>query len=309
MANSLVQEGLRKSTRSTYSSAQETFIRFCDRYGLVAVPVSEKTILRFISHLYAKKVSHGTIKVYLAAVRNLNVLSGHEVTIWSYKVKLAVKAVQSSGPPPVKKKPIMYSLLCLMCAQLSNRWSGLMLKAALSTAFFAGLRGGEYTISGQASTSQSLTVAHVSFDKVNMTKVMRLKIPRSKTRVHGITCSVGCSGQKVCAVCDMESYMALRSASSKLQSNQALFQFQNGEILSKSKMNQAIKELVSGLGLNPSEFSTHSLRAGVASEAAARGFKEWELKSLGNWSSNAYMGYVRDKDNLYAGFAKRLAMQ
>ena len=64
------------TTRCTYSSGERQFIRFCLHHGLVSphtplLPSSEATLIHFVTHL-SNTVSYATIKVYLAAVKNLH---------------------------------------------------------------------------------------------------------------------------------------------------------------------------------------------------------------------------------------------
>ena len=44
-------------------------MQFCDKLKLTPFPTSEETLLLFVGHLHQEKLSHGTMKSYLAAVR------------------------------------------------------------------------------------------------------------------------------------------------------------------------------------------------------------------------------------------------
>ena len=44
------------------------------------MPTSESTLLLFVSYLASRNLSYPTIKVYLAGIRSLHVVSGHDVT-------------------------------------------------------------------------------------------------------------------------------------------------------------------------------------------------------------------------------------
>ena len=58
-------------------------------------------------------------------------------------------------------------------------------------------------------------------------------------------------------------------------------------------LNRKIQSLVHALGLNKLHYSSHSIGSGVATAAGSKGFKDWELKQLGDWSSYAYINYIR----------------
>ena len=77
--NFLVQ-GLASSTRSSYLSGQKKFYDFCSQLGKVhpsgsPCPTDEWTLCLFPTFL-ANTVQHSTIKVYLSAVRSLNIEQG-----------------------------------------------------------------------------------------------------------------------------------------------------------------------------------------------------------------------------------------
>jgi integrase len=55
-----------------------------------------------------------------------------------------------------------------------------------------------------------------------------------------------------------------------------------------------IKEAVSSLGLNPQDYSGHSLRSGGATDLFASGVPYYAIKKRGHWTSDAALLYYRD---------------
>ena len=73
--------GLSKNTNRAYSSGEKRFLQFCLMNRLLSpdgdvLPASEGTLIYFASYL-ARTVRHSTIKLYLAAVRNLHITAGY----------------------------------------------------------------------------------------------------------------------------------------------------------------------------------------------------------------------------------------
>ncbi|XP_078342651.1 uncharacterized protein LOC144628433 [Oculina patagonica] len=73
--------GLAWTTNRTYASGERHFLQFCLMNRLVSsegdiLPASEGTLIYFSSYL-ARKVKHSTIRLYLAAVRNLHISCGY----------------------------------------------------------------------------------------------------------------------------------------------------------------------------------------------------------------------------------------
>ena len=308
----LVSKGIRATTQNTYNSAQKSYLKFCNLYHLIPLPATEQMILWYIAFMNLKKLSPSTIHVYLSALRSLHVMLEFTLPdVSTPRIKLALKSITEASPPPVQKHPITYSLLCNMFKITPSGIDGQMYRAALALGFFAALRSHEYLVSDSDINSINLSLAHISFAEEGGLKSMTLSIPKSKNTRHGFSVSVGCSLTDVCAVCCMKLYLKSRYAFTSCKLSQPLFLDFQGVPLTKSVFNNYIKSLVSKLGLFPSLYSAHSLRAGATTTAAtlSQPFQDWELQVLGNWRSDTYKRYVRNIDTHTVKFSQRLTNQ
>ena len=304
----LVANGIRSSTKSTYSSAQKLYLEFCELYQLQPFVATEENILCYIAYMSLKKLSHSTMLVYLSAIRSLHVMLGFTVPeTGTPRIKLALKAVLESGNAPSQKQPITYSILSNMFLIIPDTFDGYMYKSCLSLGFFAALRSQEYVAADDPAQTPPLTISSVTFFKQNDVQCMTVTIPKSKTTVHGFVVSLGCSSTQICAVCTLKSYLKLRYSCTYCDISQPLFVHSDSTILKKSVFNNYIKKLASQLGLNSSEFSAHSLRSGATTSAAIAGFQDWELGTLGNWKSDTYKRYIRNIQTHTLQFAQRIA--
>ena len=133
--------GLRSSTAKSYSSIQKSFLTFCRSLDLVAVPAEQETLLLYVSHLHRLGIGAGSLKVHLAAIRNINIINGYAPLDNSDpRLKLAIKAIQDSQPPPSQKLPLTFNKLKCLWPRVQKDNNRLMWQAALSLAFFGGLR-------------------------------------------------------------------------------------------------------------------------------------------------------------------------
>ncbi len=65
--------------------------------------------------------------------------------------------------------------------------------------------------------------------------------------------------------------------------------------LSSEGVSLVIKERVSAVGLDPDDYSGHSLRAGLATSAAAAGVSSWKIRQQTGHASDAMLArYIRD---------------
>ena len=75
----------------------------------------------------------------------------------------------------------------------------------------------------------------------------------------------------------------------------------------RSKLTEILRHLLSHAGMYPSNYASHSFRIGAATTAAAAGLPTWLIKTLGRWSSNAYLTYVHCPNSVIASVPKTLS--
>ena len=308
MANQLVHAGLRISTRRSYASAQGQYAHFCAKYGLCPVPATDTTVLRFIAFGHTRNWSPNTMQVYISAISALHKLNGYKAPDLSgYQLKLALRAYKQHSPATKHCHPITIQLLTDMIHllhghQLQHLWS-----ATLTLGYFAALRGAEYTATPcGGSTCTAPTVSQLSFTIHKAAPAMRLTLNTTKTSNEPVPVFIGCSKNTVCAVCMMTSYLQLRATLGPILPSSYLLAFPDGRPVNKFQLNSIIKQLITKLGLNAAQYTSHSLRAGAATMASRNGLSDVDIKKLGHWASEAYQTYIhKDTDSLFS-YAARL---
>ena len=88
--------------------------------------------------------------------------------------------------------------------------------------------------------------------------------------------------------------------------NSPLFLHNNHLPLTCSHMVNSTKLHIATLGLQTDQYSGHSYRIGGATDAANSGLSDWEIKLMGRWSSDAYLGYIRAPTSLLADLTRRM---
>ena len=149
--------GLAWRTNRTYGSGERRFIRFCLLHRLVhdggdILPASEGTLIYFASYL-ARSVRHSTIKLYLAAVRNLHISCGHsDPLVGKLLLKKVLRGIlRYQGQQRILRQPVTPGVL-LAIRPFLQAWLGpkdfSMDWAAFTLAFYGFLRCSEFTYQG-----------------------------------------------------------------------------------------------------------------------------------------------------------------
>ncbi len=292
--NFLLINSVRSSTRKTYDHGMKSYCKFCEIYELRPFPPSEASVLRYIAHLDILHLRSQTIKVYIASIDHQCVLRNMDKPSALPRVKLLLRAISMKDTPTNSKLPITVDILNLMKPfVLLDYVDGAMYWAAMCVAHFGLLRVSEFTVNTNFNS-----LYHASFQTVVVShKTIKIFIPRSKTDVtnKGFSISFICNGSNVCPFCALQHYLSSQPVST---SDRPLFQLSNGKALSRSLFVQKTKSVLTSLGLDKKCYSSHSFRSGGATSAAQAGLKDWELKHLGRWKSEAYHSYVKPSENM-----------
>ena len=278
-------------------------------YKLVAMPVTEDTLLLYISFLFEEGLVGASICVYLSAVRSLHIFSGERYPIELHRVKLALKGAVRSTAAPIRKLPITFQVLKKILPKVCPRFDGAVLQAVMTLAFFGCLRMGEICVPDSMPFSP---VLHVNWGDITLDtadKSLSIFLRRSKTDTNnvGVNVHVGCSGDHLCcAYCSMLKYMhVVESYDFPVDDTSPLFMLPGGRALYKSYITSATKLSLSLAGFPAQNYSGHSFRAGAATTAGDNNFQDWEIKLLGRWVSPAYNLYMRNP-KVASTFACRL---
>ncbi len=302
---SLLSTALRPSTRRTYSSAQNRYLKFCQLFNIPPLPATELTLLRFISHI-SLTVSPNSIPVYLSAVRSLHVyhsFSPPPLTV--PRVQLIIKSLNNLAPEVRQATPITFSLLCSLHKLLSPSWDDLVVWTCMCTLFFGVRRAGELVPSPeQINLGYPVPLVKDLHFVHHPVPAVLLRINRTKTSVHGINVILGCTGHNVCPLCAIITLLVKRGITVTTNVNLPLFQLLSGLPMNKSYFMARLRSLLINLGLDPKGFTPHSFRSGGATQLALNGVNEQLIQKAGQWSSLCYRRYIRESVHTLASYSK-----
>ena len=268
-------------------------------------PPNHEHLLLFIAYLaYYRKLTFSAIKSYIYGVRDWALTEGRRDPTkgsgkqrhWYQKLLRGIKRARTGKKrtrKPMKRKQLLRILNAT--SYLSAEESSCF-KAALTLAFYGFLRVSEYTYSPANRTF--LRRSDIKFSKAHLS----VKLRKSKTDQFSKSVVRICGNNKLdCPVTHMKDYLRLNYNSK----DSSLFIFRRKPLTPKI-FNKVFRNLVHRSGLNPKNFSSHSLRSGAASTETECGVLEWLIQKLGRWKSGCYKIYIPDPKK--AKFKAQLAM-
>ena len=287
-----------QSTLSSYESGKKRYLAFCSSYHLSPLPLCESTLCRFVSSLYLSSLSYQTIRIYLSALRHLQITNGLPDPSFSSLPRLmyALRGVRrsSASQPRLNRLPVTPELL----RAIHHRWSSepcdfnkTMLWAAFNLGFFGFLRSGEFTCPSRATyTSDMISPSDICVDSRSSPSVLSVYLKRSKTDPFGagLTIYLGRTGNILCPVSAILAYLAIRPPEPG-----PLFIFEDGSSLSRPRLVHSLRQALTASGFDALQYNGHSFRIGAASTAARAGLNDSLIKTLGRWHSSAYTRYIR----------------
>lgn len=305
---------LAQGTSRTYSSGEKQFLNFCYQFKLhetaPILPTTENILIYFAVFL-AQTLNPGTIKVYLAAVRNLHLINGFDLPLSKFlRLQYILRGIKRvKGVATRLRLPITLVHLKLFFRLLHCRavpaHNDHMLWAAISLAFFGFLRIGEMTCYKKFDPSIHLCPTDITFHPCSneTTRYMCLTIKASKTDPFrsAVKITIGANDSELCPVLAMKNYLSRR-----VNSSGPLFQYSNGTALSRTQFTNELRSLLALGGYTSSNFSGHSFRIGAATTAASQNLPHWLIQTLGRWSSDCYLRYIRTPVHILADVSKQL---
>ena len=314
--------GLAESSQRTYGSGKARFLKFCEQTGTSPLPVCERVLCCFCAHLANEKLKHKTIKVYLSAVRHMQIAAGQidpfgagsaPMPKLEYVMRGIKKneAAQQKGGGERTRLPITPPLLLRIKAVFESEvefGDRKMLWAACCICFFAFLRVGEMTAPSDKGFDPAvhLGIGDVAVDDPRVPSVVRIRIKQSKTDPFrkGIDLFVGKTASAVCPVAALLDYLQERGMGPG-----PLFRYRDGRVLTRPRFAAAVRSALKKAGVDQSKYCTHSFRIGAATTAAARGIEDSVIKTLGRWESLAYLQYIRIPRERLTGYSKQLVAE
>jgi site-specific recombinase XerD len=286
------------NTTRAYKNDWQDFTAWCAEQGLVALPATAETVALYVTAKAAKcKVS--TLERRLGAVSQAHKAAGHAPISTRleplHSVWQGIKRVK--GTAQHGKAAAQTADIRAMVETLPDTLLGVRDRALLLIGFAGAFRRSELV---------SLDADQVQYSKEGLV----VTLVRSKTDQEAQGRKVGIPYGSNPATCPVRAYQAWIETSgikdgAVFRSVNRHGHVQNGRLSDKA-VALVVKRCAEAAGLDASQYAGHSLRAGLATSAAAAGVSERAIMAqTGHRSVNMVRRYIREgslfRENAAAG--------
>jgi integrase len=258
-----------------------------------AVPTTAEAIANYLaSHAGTHKPA--TLARWTASIAKAHRMAGYDSPTNAELVRATMRGIRRTyGSDQRRATPISRANLLAMTADFTERSSDLRDKALLLIGFAGGFRRSEL-------------VALNYDDIVLVDEGLVITIRRSKADQLGEGRTIGIPYGRP-TLCPVKAYLAWRATAEEKVGPVFRPVDRHGNIsparLSGDAVCLIVRHHAGRIGLEPTAFSGHSLRAGLATSAARAGVPSWKIRNQTGHASDAMLArYIRDGE-LWVGNA------
>jgi integrase len=274
-----------EATWSAYSSDWRVWETWATAAGVQVMPASPEHVAAFLSAMSAsRKIS--TLRRYLASVSVAHTLKGLTFDRRHTAVRTILRGIaREAGGQPRRVKPLLAARVRSLLADMGQRPADLRDMALLALGVASGCRRSELAGLDWLQRGDGQGVLELSEDGA-VIRLFRSKtsqeVPAEVYIQPGVALgAVRCWAEAVSLATGAPLFPAIGKAGRI-----------GGRLHGRAIANIA-KARCAAAGLDPAEFSGHSLRAGMITSAAEAGVPEWRIKLHSRHTSDVVRQYIR----------------
>ena len=274
------------ATLRAYRSDWAHFEAWCGAHGADALPASPDTVALYLTDL-ARVAKPSTLQRRVSSISQAHQAAGHPTPTSDLRVRTTLAGIRRTlGTAPEQKTPALTADVRTMVEAMPDTLAGARDRALLLLGFAAALRRSELV---------GLDVADVAEQNDGLVITVR----RSKTDQDAVGRRVGVPYGSHPATCPVRAVRAWRAAAGIDDGPVFHPVDRHGRVgearLSGTAVALIVKRAAARVGLDPDQFAGHSLRAGLATSAAAAGASERAIMAqTGHKSLPMVRSYIRE---------------
>ena len=255
-------------------------------------PLSKDTVALFIAHMDQKGYTKGTITSYVSAIGYFHRTLGLEDLTNSNLIKRCISGLKNHTGRN-RRKPIkirdLKNLIKASRTTLSSRDS-IAFQTIVTLLFFGFFRVSEI-LGDKRNNIPCLDREDVKIHRSKLNIKLR-QYKHSKGNVARVSLKRQ-NDELICPINSMHEYLI------KVNPTNTMFMNKTGSPLTKNSFSQMLKSCSLAAGYTK-PFTSHCFRIGATSYASMLGHSESQIKTMGRWRSQAYVGYIRRSQALVA---------
>jgi integrase len=268
-ARGYADQAMSPATRRAYQADWHSFTTWCSSVGAASLPASPATVGGYMADQAKRGFAVATITRHLAAVATAHRLAGHQLDTRHPAIREVLKGIRRvHGSRQRQAAPATTGVVRAMIAAIqADSIIGVRDRALLLIGFAGAFRRSELV---------ALTLGDIAAEPEGL----RIRIARSKTDQAGEGHEIGIArtDSALCPVAALENWITASGITGG-----PLFRAvdRHGNVrqsLSDKAVSLIVKARAEAAGLDPALFSGHSLRAGLATSAAAAGLAEGDIQ-------------------------------
>ena len=283
-ARQMIRNRHSESTRRAYAADVLAFQRWAEQHDQQLLPASPQTVALFITAQAEQQLAAATITRRLAAIRYLHRESGHANPCDCELVAATMAGIRRTvGAAQRQAAPATADRLRAMLDACGDTLQGKRDRALLAVGFGGALRRSE--------------LAGIQLDDIELTpEGLRIRLRQSKTDQDG-------RGQTVPVLdgrnLQVKQALADWLAASGITSGPVFRTLGKGDrvlptAISGRSIAAIVKRRAAQAGLDPEQFSGHSLRAGFLTSAAGAGATTFSMMTVSRHKKvDTLAGYIR----------------
>jgi site-specific recombinase XerD len=281
-----------RATINAYAAGWQDFLQFCQPRQLTALPASDQTVADYLAWLADNGFKAATIARRLVVISQAHKAHNLDSPTTSSLVRRTHAGIRRTiGTAQQGKAPALVGDLKRMLQKVPDTRVGLRDRALLLVGFAGGFRRSELV---------ALDVEDLEFSSAGLVVVMR----KSKTDQEGHSRRIGIpygSAENTCPVRSLQAWLeSARINDGAVFRSLDKFQRVQPRRLSDKAVARIVKRRAQAVGLDLHRYAGHSLRAGLATSAAAGGASERAIMNqTGHRSTDMVRRYIREA-NLFA---------
>lgn len=270
-ATKLIELSVSKATRKGYMGDFAKFRLWCIGHDLEYDPASVETVVLYLTSLKNKKYS--TIARAVTSINRIYQMAGLQSPIQSPEIRSLLKGLRREiGIACEQTKPLSWQQVIRMVSGELPSFLGIRNKALISFAWCGAFR-----------RSELCAMDIEDLERIESGFIVTIRKSKTDQEAEGVKVYIPAapSNSPVCPVRSVEQLIARMNRKEGplfVRTHRRIDDFfspgSTFDRLSAQSVTHIVKKMVRNIGLNPVNFSAHSLRRGFATEAAKIGIPE-----------------------------------